>query len=195
MLYGALIGTHRDCCNPDSSQSRGDYNRLLGIGMPNGTTKWIDTAGYVGSVFNPVDMTTVPQPQVQRNEWGACMITDDNAAHPAWLPGLGLLALALARASWLRKGRALAAGFFAVAATAASLAGRPAEAQAPLVGDCNGDGRVTVNEVVTIVNVDLGVAPASACDACPDHLPPVILSCAVEAINNLLFAPTPTPAE
>ena len=38
-----------------------------------------------------------------------------------------------------------------------------ASARALCPGDCNGDGVVTVNEVVTMVNIALGVLPASAC--------------------------------
>ena len=30
-------------------------------------------------------------------------------------------------------------------------------------GDCNGDGRVTIGEVVTVVRMNLGELPASAC--------------------------------
>jgi hypothetical protein len=33
------------------------------------------------------------------------------------------------------------------------------------VGDCNGDGRVTVSELITGINVELGGAPVSACPA------------------------------
>jgi hypothetical protein len=33
------------------------------------------------------------------------------------------------------------------------------------VGDCGGDGEVTVNELLTMVNIALGNVPVSACEA------------------------------
>jgi hypothetical protein len=33
------------------------------------------------------------------------------------------------------------------------------------VGDCGQDGEVTVNELLTMVNIALGNAPVSACEA------------------------------
>ncbi len=33
------------------------------------------------------------------------------------------------------------------------------------VGDCNGDERVTVDEVLAIVNIALGTVPVSGCEA------------------------------
>ncbi|MFQ5666633.1 MAG: hypothetical protein ACE5I7_09400 [Candidatus Binatia bacterium] len=41
----------------------------------------------------------------------------------------------------------------------------PRTAHAVCVGDCNGDGQVTVNELITMVNVALGTADVSACTA------------------------------
>ena len=35
----------------------------------------------------------------------------------------------------------------------------------PCAGDCNGDGIVTIDELITAVNVDLGVAPPDTCPA------------------------------
>jgi hypothetical protein len=71
------------------------------------------------------------------------------------------------------------------------------------VGDCNGDGRVTVDEILTGINIDLGNTPVSACPAfsCP---PCTVLSCLpgveclLEAVHNALDGcpmpvPTPTP--
>ena len=46
-------------------------------------------------------------------------------------------------------------------ALGAVLAGRPAQAQC--VGDCNGDGMVAINELITGVNIALGSANVSAC--------------------------------
>jgi hypothetical protein len=53
------------------------------------------------------------------------------------------------------------------------------------VGDCNNDGSVTVDEIITGVNVALGVAPASACpqfDADGDGT--VKVDEIVQAVNN-----------
>jgi hypothetical protein len=41
----------------------------------------------------------------------------------------------------------------------------PTPTPVPCVGDCNGDGQVTVDEILAMVNVALGNASASACNA------------------------------
>ena len=65
--------------------------------------------------------------------------------------------------------------------------------QCPCVGDCNGDGRVTVDEILTMAKIALGSAPCSACDAatCPMTIDQII-----KAVNNALkgcLTPIPTP--
>lgn len=56
------------------------------------------------------------------------------------------------------------------------------------VGDCNADLRVTVDELVTGVNMNLGDATVDACPAmlCRDglELPPI--DCAITAVGNAL---------
>jgi len=51
-------------------------------------------------------------------------------------------------------------------------------------GDCNGDGRVVVSEVILLVNTALGNTPVSACPGLAE--PPAIHEL-VRAVNNLLF--------
>ena len=53
----------------------------------------------------------------------------------------------------------------AVVALAATFAVVPSIARAACVGDCNGDGEVTVNELIQMVNIALGTAQVSACMA------------------------------
>ena len=53
----------------------------------------------------------------------------------------------------------------AVVALAAIFVVAPSIARAVCVGDCNGDGEVTVNELITMVNIALGTSPVSACMA------------------------------
>ena len=53
-------------------------------------------------------------------------------------------------------------------------------------GDCDGGGDVTVNEIILLVNIDLGTADASAC---PDGIPSgtsVDITLIVQAVNNAL---------
>ncbi len=55
------------------------------------------------------------------------------------------------------------------------------------VGDCDGSGMVTVNELVILVNIDLGYFGVSAC---PDGIPPgspVNIALIIQAVNNLLY--------
>jgi hypothetical protein len=67
------------------------------------------------------------------------------------------------------------------------------------VGDCNGDGVVRIDEVITGVILGLGGAAIDVCPAIDCDSPPgIFVNCAVQAVNNALngcpAAPTPTPA-
>ena len=58
-------------------------------------------------------------------------------------------------------------------------ASAPSRAQ-QCVGDCNGDGVVTVGGVITGINVELGIEPESACPAIDcNQLPGIIVPCAL----------------
>jgi hypothetical protein len=79
-----------------------------------------------------------------------------------------------------------------VAALALVAAARHASAETAgaCVGDCNGDGVVSINELIIAVNIDLGTAEASACPAfnCDcGHGPPPAICCGIQAVNNLLY--------
>lgn len=75
---------------------------------------------------------------------------------------------------------------------------REAKAQgAVCVGDCNNNGEVTVDDIITMVNIALGTADPSTCSApCPDG-PGVTISCIIIAVNNATIGcpdtPTSTP--
>jgi hypothetical protein len=56
----------------------------------------------------------------------------------------------------------------------------------PCVGDCNGDGRVTVSELVTGVDMALGGAAGCPAMACGDPGLGVSLNCLVVAVHNAL---------
>ena len=61
------------------------------------------------------------------------------------------------------------------------------------VGDCSGDGMVAINELILLVNIALGSAPADQCPVdCRDG---VDISCLIRAVNNALSGcpATPTP--
>ena len=71
-------------------------------------------------------------------------------------------------------------------ALGALLASAPAQAQ-QCVGDCNGDGMVAINELITGVNIALGSAPVSSCpaiDANGDG--EVTINELIAAVNNAL---------
>ncbi|MEO8602973.1 MAG: hypothetical protein ABI629_10380 [bacterium] len=61
-------------------------------------------------------------------------------------------------------------------------------------GDCNGDGTVSINELITLVNIALDSQPLSACPSLP---PGTVVSIAdlISAVNNALNGcpSTPTP--
>lgn len=62
--------------------------------------------------------------------------------------------------------RANQTGILVVVATATAMwAGTAASGQANCAGDCDGDGSVTVDEVITGVNIALGISPIESCVA------------------------------
>ena len=72
---------------------------------------------------------------------------------------------------------------------------RPARAATGCVGDCNGDGEVTVDELLVGVNIALGTQPT---DSCPAFEATVTIDVLIAAVNNALNdcptgAATPTP--
>jgi hypothetical protein len=57
----------------------------------------------------------------------------------------------------------------------------------PCAGDCNGDGKVTVDEVVKVVSIASGAAPPDSCPAADaNHDGAVSVDEAVRAVNNAL---------
>jgi hypothetical protein len=83
----------------------------------------------------------------------------------------------------------------------------PTSGMPPCVGDCNGDGRVTVDEILTAINIALGNTPLSACPgadcSCAAQICVVGVDCILEAVDNALngcpglrtptATPTPSP--
>ncbi|MGD0947272.1 MAG: right-handed parallel beta-helix repeat-containing protein [Candidatus Binatia bacterium] len=62
----------------------------------------------------------------------------------------------------------------------------PTPSTSTCIGDCNGDGSVTVDEILTMVNIALGTAQTTAC---PDGVPSgdeVNISLILQAVNNAL---------
>jgi hypothetical protein len=73
-----------------------------------------------------------------------------------------------------------------------------ASAQTPCVGDCNGDGMVSINELILGVNIALGLQPPSACPAFQNAQGVVDIAQLIKGVNNALNGcpsgnPTPTP--
>ena len=63
----------------------------------------------------------------------------------------------------------------------------PSPAPVACVGDCNGDRVVTIDELITAVNVALGGAAAPACPALAcDSGPADSITCVIVAVNNAL---------
>ncbi len=80
------------------------------------------------------------------------------------------------------------------AALARLAAPTPALAGAVCAGDCDGDGRVAIEELITGVNIALGNLDLSVC---PAFAPDASIAILVRAVNNALdgcaTAPTATP--
>ena len=75
----------------------------------------------------------------------------------------------------------------------------PTPSAGACVGDCNGDGVVAINELITGVNIELGTAPLNTCPAfafdCGQPLAVLPgICCAIDAVNNSLEGCSqPTP--
>jgi len=67
----------------------------------------------------------------------------------------------------------------------------------PCIGDCNGDGRVSIDELITGVLVELGSSPVDACPAIACDVDLLVINCAVQAVDDALYGcgqlPAPTP--
>ena len=80
---------------------------------------------------------------------------------------------------------------FAVGCFLLLLATSPCLAQ-PCIGDCNCDATVTINELITIVAIDLGTVPAITCPAAQcscspfPYFPFPGICCAIQSVNNAL---------
>ncbi len=62
----------------------------------------------------------------------------------------------------------------------------PTPIPVPCVGDCDGTGNVTVNEIITLVNIALGNAEASACVHGVPSGAEVDVTLIIQAVNNAL---------
>jgi hypothetical protein len=63
----------------------------------------------------------------------------------------------------------------------------PTATPGPCVGDCNGDGQLSISELVKGVNIALGALPVSSCPAFDcGHTGQVTVSCLVKAVNAAL---------
>jgi hypothetical protein len=88
------------------------------------------------------------------------------------------------------------------AALAVGVALRCGAANAQCTGDCNRDGEVTIDEIITGVNIGLDLAPVALCpEADADGNGEVTIDELIKAVNYALTAcpptptPTPTPTE
>lgn len=88
---------------------------------------------------------------------------------------------------------------FSVAATLAGALALPAAARPSCTGDCDGNGAITVEEIVILANVALGNAPLETCpagDTDGDQLVTVneIVAAVIDALGGCTLPPeSPTP--
>jgi hypothetical protein len=95
-------------------------------------------------------------------------------------------------------GRLQSVGQVAVVGLILGLATIPVKVLAVCSGDCDGSGDVTINEIITMVNVALGTAQASACTNGIAVGTSVDVTSIIQAVNAALnsctaSAATPTP--
>ena len=65
--------------------------------------------------------------------------------------------------------------------------------QAQCVGDCNGDGRVVINELIIGVNIALGSSPVSYCPSFANNQGEVDIAQLIKGVNNALEGCPATP--
>ena len=92
------------------------------------------------------------------------------------------------RSNWLRPRRSLTA----LAVIVVALGLRPVAAQT-CVGDCNADGMVTINELITGVYITLGSLPVSDCQAFENAQGKVDIAQVIQGVNNALNGCPGTP--
>ena len=64
----------------------------------------------------------------------------------------------------------------------------PTLAPVPCVGDCQGDGEVTIDDMILGILIAQGIEPVSACPAFdPDGSGEVTIADLVQGVDNLLF--------
>jgi hypothetical protein len=90
--------------------------------------------------------------------------------------------------------------FLLVSILLAEVAVTAAHGAAECIGDCDGDGGVSIEELVSGIDITLGNLPPSACAAFACGSVAASISCAVRAVRNALdgcqaptSTPTPTP--
>lgn len=71
---------------------------------------------------------------------------------------------------------------------------RPTAALAACDGDCDGDGRIVIDEVVTLVNVALALLPPTACAARDAEVPVTIDELVRAVLHGLEGCPTASPS-
>jgi hypothetical protein len=118
-----------------------------------------------------VEMYAAPQPidGSSVSHWND-LLTPDELMEPAYtgpLHDVGLEAQALADMGWNLPGAATPSptDTLTPAVTPIGSASPTPGGGLPCKGDCNGDGEVTINELVTAVDIALGTAPLSMCRA------------------------------
>ncbi len=84
--------------------------------------------------------------------------------------------------------------FITAALLASAVVALPGRAAAQCVGDCGGDGAVSISDLVTGVNIALGSQPVSACQAFANQQNEVTIAQLIQGVNNAL-AGCPPPAD
>lgn len=158
-----------------------------------------------------VEMYAAPQPVPGSSvsHWND-LLAPDELMEPAYtgpLHDIGLAAQALADMGWNLPGVAAASPTATPAPVPTATPGgmvvgvaspTPTAAGLPCMADCNGDGRVTITELVAAVDIALGTAPLSTCRAADaDSNGVVAVNELVGAVHSALdgceTSPTPIP--
>lgn len=89
----------------------------------------------------------------------------------------------------MHKGLVIGLGLALAAVTAAHAAPTPVPTR-PIVGDCDGNGCVTVTDIITVLNAELNGAATDACHCFGDFGGPLILlppiDCLLRAVQQAL---------
>ena len=173
---GKTCGFKGTNCTSTTGSSFCNTNPVLdptGLANNGGPTQTIALCGGIG-IPNASCTSSTASPAINAGNESICAASPvNNLDQRAYVrPGAGATSCSI--------------GAYEYNAVPASPNPTPTPSTSTCVGDCNGDGTVTVDEILTMVNIALGNADATACPGSVPSGDEVNISLVLQAVNNAL---------